>query len=259
MLCHERFVAECPHLQSLPPYRYADYELLSVKVTTRSTITVRCITYTVPSRLIAQQLTVHLYHDRLEGFVGRVQVVSLPRIYVPKNSPKRRGRSVNYRHVIDSLRLKPRAFLHCTWQQELLPSEDYRQLWQLLRAQLDPYSAARLMTEALYIAAKQDKESAVAHYLSTHLQEQNLTLAGLQQYFQLTSDLALPLLEVHQHHLIQYDSLIAHDTHYHPHQPNSQQPAQGPQAAPYAPAMAGPGAPGSPAKLDPCPVLTGAV
>lgn len=48
----------------------------------------------------------------------------LTRIYVPKDSAKRRVRSVNYRHVIDTLRFKPRAFLYCTWQQDLLPGQE---------------------------------------------------------------------------------------------------------------------------------------
>jgi hypothetical protein len=156
--CDDRFVAERPHLRTLPSSRYPDYEILSAKVTNRSAITVRCITYTVPSRLIGHGLTVHLYHNRLEGFLGKEWVVSLARIHVPKGSPKRRDRSVNYRHVIDSLRFKPRAFLHCTWQQELLPNEEYRQLWQDIKGQLDPYRAARVMTEALYIAAQQDRD-----------------------------------------------------------------------------------------------------
>jgi hypothetical protein len=258
-LCHDRFIAERPHLQALPPYRYADYEVLSVKVTTRSTITVRCITYTVPSRLIGQRLTVHLHHDRLEGFIGRDPVVSLARIHVPKESPKRRARSVNYRHVIDSLRFKPRAFLHCTWQQDLLPTEEYRQLWQQMSSQLDPYSAARVMTEALYIAAKQDKEYAVAQYLSTQLQAHSLTLADLQQHFQVSSGSTPPPLNVDQHRLIPYDSFIFHDRDSHHCPTNPQQSAQVPQTAAHAPAMAGSRTAGSAAKLDPCPVLTGTV
>jgi len=71
------------------------------------------------------------------GFVGTKQVVELPRMRVPSSSHSR-ARCVNYRHVIDSLRRKPGALLQCVWQQELLPNEHYRQLWQQLRAQFDP-------------------------------------------------------------------------------------------------------------------------
>ncbi len=113
-LCNHKFLEEQPYLHPISSHRYPDYEVLGVKVTCQSTITVRCILYTVPSQLIGQRLTIHLYHDRLVGFVGTVQVVELPRIHVPSSSQLRRARCVNYRHVIDSLRLKPRAFLHCS-------------------------------------------------------------------------------------------------------------------------------------------------
>jgi hypothetical protein len=46
-------------------------------------------------------------------------------------------------------------------------------------------SAARVMVEALYIAATQDKETAVADYLEAQLHQGSLTLVGLQQHFQL--------------------------------------------------------------------------
>ncbi|PSB27646.1 IS21 family transposase [Chlorogloea sp. CCALA 695] len=130
----QKFQEEQPYLHSLPEHRYPDYEILSVKVTRQSTITVRCILYTVPSQLIGQRLTIHLYHDRLIGFVGNALVVELLRIHVPSNSHLRRARCVNYRHVIDSLRRKPRAFLHCSWQQDLLRG---RQLPPIMAADVD--------------------------------------------------------------------------------------------------------------------------
>jgi len=96
------------------------------------TITVRCILYTVPSRLIGQRLTIYLYHDHLLGFVGTKQVVELPRMRISQPPCPLR----HYRHVIDPCGAN-RALLQCVWQ-ELLPNEHYRQLWQQLRAQFDP-------------------------------------------------------------------------------------------------------------------------
>jgi hypothetical protein len=112
-----KFAAEQKHLQSLPQHRVADYEVLTARVSSRSTIDVRCILYTVPSRLIGRQLELHLYHDRLCGYLERQLVVELPRVRVTAKD-KRRTRCVNYRHVIEGLRRKPRAFLYCTWQQD---------------------------------------------------------------------------------------------------------------------------------------------
>jgi hypothetical protein len=43
----QKFVVEQAVLQALPRYRSPDYEVLSVKVSCYSTITVRCILYSV--------------------------------------------------------------------------------------------------------------------------------------------------------------------------------------------------------------------
>ena len=208
--CTAKWQQEQTYLNPLPSRRYPDYEILSVKVTSHSTITVRCILYTVPSRLIGQRLTVHLYHDHLVGFVGTTQVVELPRIRVPSSHRLRRARCINYRHVIDSLRRKPGAFLQCVWQQELLPDEQYRQLWQELSQQFEPYQAARLLVEALYIAAVQDKQTGVAAYLEAQLQAGTLTLPGLQRHFHLIESSDYPRKRFEQHPLSPYDQLLTY-------------------------------------------------
>jgi len=205
----QKFNEEKTHLQPLPKYRFADYEELTVRVSCHSSIQVRSILYSVPSRLVGHQLTVHLYHDRLLGYLGKQQVVELTRVRTPEGSKKRRARSIDYRHIIEGLRQKPRAFLYCTWQGDILPNEQWRDLWQKLGQQFDPDSAAKLMVEALYIAATQDKESTVEIYLSTQIQQGGLTLRGLQQHFQLLSESSvLPPINVQQHPLSSYDELL---------------------------------------------------
>lgn len=124
--CAQKFEAEKPFLQALPRYRTADYEVLSARVSSHSTISIRCILYTVPSRLIGHRLTVHLYPDRLVGLVGTAPVFDLPRLHVPGSAKIRRARVIHYRHVVESLRRKPKAFLYCDWQNELLPNDDWR-------------------------------------------------------------------------------------------------------------------------------------
>jgi len=240
----QKFHEEQAYLHPLPEHRYPDYEILSVKVTRQSTITVRCILYTVPSQLIGQRLTIHLYHDRLIGFVGTMAVVELPRIHVSSGSRLRRARCVNYRHVIDSLRRKPRAFLHCTWQQELLPNDNYRQLWDEMLTRLDAYNACRLMVEALYIAAKQDKEQAILTYLQAQLQADTLSLVTLQQHFQVVNHPIIPVMQVQQHSLGQYDQLLSYvPTNPHIHRDFTFAP-QGTQVISHSSTMAELGAAG---------------
>lgn len=205
--CQAKYEAEKAHLQPLPKYRTPDYEILTVKVSCRSTIDVRCILYTVPSRLVGRRLELHLYHNRIIGYFGTQQVFELPRIRVA-DPDKRRGRCIDYRHVIAGLHHKPRAFLHCTWQQDLLPNAQYKQLWQQLKAQFPLEDAARLIVEALSIAATEDKETAVAQYLSTELEAGTLSLNRLKQQFAFTARPGVAQLTVTQHDLSSYDQLI---------------------------------------------------
>ena len=249
--------AEKQHLQPLPSYRVPDYEVLTAAVSCRSTIDVRCVLYTVPARLIGRQLELHLYHDRVVGYLHRQKVVELPRVRV-SDKTKRRARSINYRHVAEGLRRKPRAFLYCTWQQELLPDDTWHEIWQQLKAQFELDSAAVLMVEALYIAATQDKEAAVATYLQAQLEATTLTLAGLRQQFQLLSDLNVPSLAITQHDLTNYDQLLRSAT---PDQPVSEpQPApQTPASVSYASALGNPRTAGDAGRLVLRSVFAGSV
>lgn len=206
--CQQKFALEQPTLQSLPQYRTADYEVLSARVSAHSTISVRCILYSVPARLIGQRLTLHLYHDRMVGFVGTTPVVELPRIHVHGSAAIRRARCINYRHVVESLRQKPRAFLYCQWQQDLLPDADWRELWQQMKGCTDPDTAARWMVEALYIAATQDREVEVADYLKTELAAGTFTLPRLQHQFNRVQTLPVPDVASVQHELSSYDQLF---------------------------------------------------
>ena len=207
--CEAKYEAEKAVLQALPKRRVADYEILSAKVSCHSTIDVRCILYSVPSRLIGQPLEIHLYHDRLVGYLARQQVFELARIRVAGKG-RRRGRCIDYHHLIGGLRKKPRAFLFCKWQSDLLPTAEFRQLWLQLKAHLERDQAAVLMVEALYIAATYDNEQAVADYLADALAKNQLTLSRLQLQFMSNTTAALPPIETHQHALDSYDQLLSH-------------------------------------------------
>ena len=206
--CEAKYEAEKALLQPLPKRRVADYEILSAKVSCHSTIEVRCILYSVPSRLIGQKLEIHLYHNRLVGYFARAQVFELIRVRV-SGKGRRRGRCIDYRHLIGGLRKKPRAFLFCQWQSDLLPTAEFRALWEQMKAQFERDRAAVLMVEALYIAATYDQEQAVAVYLSEALAKKQLTLRHLQQQFMPDATATLPPIETQQHALDSYDQLLS--------------------------------------------------
>jgi hypothetical protein len=232
--CQQKYEQEKLHLQSLPKYRIPDYEILSACVSSRSTIEVRCILYTVPSRLIGRQLELHLYHDRILGYLGTQLVVELPRLRVTEPD-KRRGRCINYRHIIEGLRRKPRAFIYCTWQQDLLPTPAFRERWLELTDLFDLDTAAVLIVESLYIAATQNQEAAVADYLERELKAQTLSLKQLQQQFRQDCPQSFPQLTVTQHDLSSYDQLIKSQFHWHSPQSNSS--TDSPQSSPAPDAL----------------------
>jgi hypothetical protein len=253
----QKFAVEQASLQPLPKYRVADYEVLTAKVSCHSTIDVRCVLYTVPARLIGYELELHLYHDRFVGYLHHQPVVELPRLRV-SGQGKRRARCINYRHVAEGLRRKPRAFLYCTWQQDLLPNDTWRQLWQQLKAQVALDSAAVLIVESLYIAATQDNEHRVTAYLQTQLAANRLTLSALRQSFGLLQPLNVPSLEPPQQDLSSYDQLLSSTCSSQP-LPKSEPPPQTVAPLPDADSLGNPRASSDARKLVLRSVLAGSL
>jgi len=198
------------HLQPLPVERFADYEPLVARVRSTSTIEVRSVTYSVPSRLIGQQLTVHLRHDRLDLFLRSQFVETLPRLHrqAGQIGPLRR---IDFRHMIESLRRKPRALLRAQLQADLLPGENWRQLWRQLLAALPPDAAAKVMVDALHVAARTDDLVDVERYLRRQLRRGELNLTALRDHYGLRPPrglAAMPQLDIPEHTLSSYDELL---------------------------------------------------
>jgi hypothetical protein len=204
-----RLEIERLHLQPLPVERFADYEPLVATVRSTSTIEVRSITYSVPSRLIGQQLTVHLRHDRLDLYLRSHYVETLPRLHPQKG--QKALRRIDFRHVIESLRRKPRALLRAQLQDDLLPTDSWRQLWRQLLAALPPDEAAKVMVDALHVAAKTDDLTGVERYLRRQLRSGELTIGALRDHYGLRPPrglMAMPQIEIPEHTLSSYDELL---------------------------------------------------
>jgi hypothetical protein len=198
------------HLQPLPVERFADYEPVVATVRSTSTIELRSVTYSVPSRLIGQQLTVHLRHDRLDLFLRSQFVETLPRLH-HRPGDKARLRRIDFRHVIESLRRKPRALLRAQLQDDILPGENWRQLWRKLLAALPPDEAAKVMVDALHVAARTDDLPGVERYLRRQLRSGELSLHSLRDHYGLRPPrglMAMPQLDIPEHTLRSYDELL---------------------------------------------------
>jgi hypothetical protein len=195
---------ELPHLNPLPLNKAVDFTEVCARVSSSATIDVRRATYTVPSRLEGENLRVHLYHDRLECFLGAIQVITLARVYpIGKTA---RARNIDYRHVIHSLVKKPQAFRFSQIRDDLLPSTDYKTIWHFIDRRHGGVPACKLMVGLLFLAAEHDCEVALADaVLSLVDQNKAIHLLSLQHRFSKSAPPKPPKVIVLQHELAKYD------------------------------------------------------
>lgn len=100
----ERFREELPAMRPIQVSPLPEYTQETARVTTWSTIRVKHNTYSVPSRLIGEEVRIRLFDDRLEVYYGDVVQATMERLL------GRHGHRINYRHIIWSLVRKPGAF-----------------------------------------------------------------------------------------------------------------------------------------------------
>jgi hypothetical protein len=125
----ERFHEEMAVLSPLPARRAEMARRIKAKVDSGSTIHVGGNTYSLPSRLIGEQVDVHVGAETLEIWHGARKLDTLPRL---------RGRGqhrIEYRHVIDGLVRKPGAFQEYRYRDSMFPTSRFRMAYDLLKDQ----------------------------------------------------------------------------------------------------------------------------
>src|SRR5450631_2304979 len=209
--CQSRFKDEQLALQTLPGERFMDYSELSLKVTRSSTLEVKRVLYTVPSRLIGENVRVHVYHDRLAFFVGQTLTSTLARVY--PQAGQERGRCIDYRHIIHSLSAKPQAFRFLQFRDELLPTDIYRQLWQHCDQQFQSRDACKWIVGILRLAADHDCEERLGNELLALVDNKRLLppLKALQKRY--LGNKPVPIIPARQQDLASYDHLLQGNWH----------------------------------------------
>jgi hypothetical protein len=148
----ERFAEERRCLHPLPARRLPDYtELRGVSVGKSSTITVRKKVYSVHSRLRDEHVTVNLYAEYLDVFLGSTKVERIPR------ARGAQAHRINYRHIIDWLVRKPGAFANYRYHSDLFPTSQFRIAYDMLKTSC-PTRAAKEYLHILYTAAYGSEE-----------------------------------------------------------------------------------------------------
>ena len=153
------FAVERAALRGLPLRRSADYEEVQARMSKFGTFNVRGVIYSAPSRLIGHALTVRLYLDHVDVFVGGIKMLTLPRA-----RPGQR-RVIDYRHLLPALRRKPGAFARWRLRDAMFPRTEYRRAWERLSEELPERQACRVMVGLLDLAIRGGCEAALAQRL----------------------------------------------------------------------------------------------
>lgn len=115
-----KFDEELKAMKPIPVNPLPEYQETCVNVRFGSTITVKKITYSVPSRLIGSKLKVKIYENSIDLYDGINHVHHIPRLLGD------RGKVIDYRHVIHSLIRKPGAFQNYRYRDEMYPTTIFR-------------------------------------------------------------------------------------------------------------------------------------
>lgn len=204
-------IEEQRQLQPLPKFDSANYEVHPVKVSSTSTFQLKRVTYSVPSRLVGATLRVHLFDKTLDIYCQGVHTSTLTRVHTSANH---RGHQIDYRHLIGALMKKPRAFRGCQWRDQLLPNEDYRQIWKDIDARLSADEASLYMVRLLNIACKSEREEAVGRFVLDGLKNDQLpSIFDCEDRF-LKDEVWEYNPQVQQHSLASYQQLFDGENEY---------------------------------------------
>ncbi len=207
---HDKFLVEQRELRALPNDTTATFSEHYVAVSRSSTIAIKRVTYTVPSRLVGSRLLVRLYDSRLALFYGQDLVMEMERVYAPQNS---RARSVNYQHLIDILVKKPGAFRSSQLRDDLLPDDNYRAIWRYVDDTLAADEASYYMVKLLHLAKQSGCERQLGHFVVDAIGQRQLPAIRTCEERYLIVSRTRPTLTVKQHSLSSYSAMIPRGLH----------------------------------------------
>jgi len=196
------FQAEYLALQALPKYKTNDYEIKSLNVSNLSIIILKGMRYSMPSSLSGHTITAHIYQNEIKIFLGCSFVFSCSRKYFNEHKSKY---VIDYRHVVHSLIKKPAAFRKCQYRDEILPTEEYKQIWRYLDQTENRKIAPKIMLRLLKLAADYDCEQELGvHVINLITTKAAVVIEDIENKFN-TSNPQLPKVFSKQHDIAEYD------------------------------------------------------
>lgn len=188
-------------MRELPSTLLPEYEELEVRVSSRSFIRVKNVSYSVPARLIGQRVRVQVTEKEVRVYAGREGICSMPRAFGLQPAV------IDFRHVIQELVRKPGAFAGYRYREALFPNVLWRQVYDSLQQAHGLERADKEYLHLLKLAADQT-QSAVEKALQDLIQaQQPLGLQAVRQRLPqpegATVDLPVPVVD-----LSGYDQLL---------------------------------------------------
>ena len=137
-------------MRPLPLTRLSEYEEVYCTVSKYSTLRVKKVGYSVPARLIGQELKAEVSENELKIYFGRELLLTVPR------ACGNRRVVLDYRHLIEHLLRKPGAFEQYRYREELFLTPTFRQAYDQLVAKEGPRRGALEYLRLLKLTSETD-------------------------------------------------------------------------------------------------------
>ena len=197
----ERYEEDFNAMTNLPPSKLKAMTRQNCRVTRNSTISVKNNTYMVPSRLIGEQLDVHIYADRLELWFSQNCIDVLPRL------TGRNKHLIRYQYVIDWLLRKPGAFENYKYREEFFPTLIFRKAYEFL-IKTKPKTGVSTYLYILKLAAY-NSETSVENILESRLsQSADISTQIVEDMLKLTPQASPLAIKIEQVQIEKYDELL---------------------------------------------------
>ena len=132
-------------------------------------------------------------------------VATLNRVH---GTTKNQARNINPKHLVKWLAKKPQAFRHYTYRADLLANHNYHLIWEYIDQTMEERAACKFMVRLLKLGYSHGCEKHLADYVLNRIANKKvLNINYLESKFIPKQDV-LPLVEIAQHTLSSYNSLI---------------------------------------------------
>jgi hypothetical protein len=197
-----RFNEEASLLKPLPAKKYYAPELIELAVSKSSTIRIKKVTYSVPSRLIGYNLRAYIYQGEIKLYYGNQLIQTMKEVDVSQSDT-----SINYRHIINSLVRKPGAFENYCYRDSLFPSTYFRAAYdKLIKAR--PVNGTKEYLKILQQAAigsESEIESAIEILIDQNIMP---TVERIKELLDSSNKKKIVVVHVNKPIVSQYDSLL---------------------------------------------------